>query len=722
MLPAQKQWPAGLRVFVISVVYLTLWLGFNFLSTAYGGKIINPWYFGAALTFYLLFTFGLGYAPLVVVAEVLPPLLWPSRSHQSLPYYVAFGLIVMTGYALAARIARDRMMIRLPLVDIQDTARYCGVAVLAPLIIGVPIIALGVLFGAPPSDSVNGLITFWVGDSVGLFVLVPVLAAYVTPHVAPWRVAPDAWVDDVSVSAPEGIALYGMLVAALVLGYATVRFGITHHPLLYFTFLPLVWMALRGGLNFAIPAILCADITTTILNAVIPGVADPLELQSYIVVSSLTALVIGALVNEYHRRERQSRLEAQRDPHTGLANRASLETWLAAAPTPLTVITFDIDRLKLANDGLSHPDGEALLLAVAARLHFLVPAFAAQVGPDQFALVFDKGEPSALARRVVTLLDEPFAIDESEVFISANVGIAVAEKPFDRAGVLARADVAMYRARRAERGGFTIYTAEMESSEANVSLASGLHRAYREGEFVLYYQPLFRLEDSRRHCVGVEALLRWNDPDFGLLEPAAFLDLLESMALAEKVGTWVLDEAVRQLRAWSDVGLDLSMWVNLFPRQTVDPEFPSDVTNVLLRHGVRPDRLVLEIVERVLAEDERDVGDAIAQLRTLGVRIAIDDFGTGHSSLARLRVLPAHILKIDASFIRRSEHDPRARGLIHAVVQIADEFHLIPVAEGVENSTQLHLVNDQGCKLVQGYFLGRPMPASQIERLFAPSA
>jgi diguanylate cyclase (GGDEF)-like protein len=717
---AQGKARIALRVFIISVVYLTLWLGFDFLATAYGGESINPWYLGAALTFYLLFTFGLRYAPLVLIAPIPRYMLSHHPAHESLLYYMAFGSILVVGYALAAYVARERLKIRLPLVDIRDTARYCAVAAFAPLIIGIPVIALGVLFGGMPvSVAGTRLITFWVGDSVGLFVLVPVLAMFVTPLVAPWRVAPDAWIDEVHVSIPEAIWLYAVLVAALMLGYATVRFGITEHPLLYFTFLPLVLMALRGGLRFAIPAILFADVATTIANGLLEKIADPLEIQSFIVVSSLTALTIGALVNEYRRRDREAQFEAQRDPHTGLANRSSLEAWLSEAPTPLTVITFDVDRLKLSNDGLSYQAGDELLAAVAQRLQFLVPPFVAQVGPDQFALVFDKGEPAELARRLVALLDEPFAIDESEVFISANMGIAVAERPSELAGVLTRADVAMYRARRAERGGFTIYTAEMESSEDNVSLASGLHRAYREGEFVLYYQPLFRLEETGRTCVGVEALLRWNDPNFGMLQPAAFLDLLESMALAEKVGAWVLDEAVGQQRAWSDNGLDLSMWINLFPRQTVDPEFPSDVTKALLRHRVRPDRLVLEIVERVLSEDEREVGDAIAQLRTLGVRIAIDDFGTGHSSLARLRDLPAHILKIDGSFVHRSELDPRARGVIHAVVQIADEFHLTPLAEGIENSTQLHLVSDQGCKLAQGYFLGRPMPASQIERLFA---
>ena len=714
-----------LRAVGVSVAYLVVWTGLNLLATGFPtAKTVNPWYLSAAVTFYLLYTCGTKYAPLPLLAELIRQFI-PLGVHSTSWPSVTFGVVAAVGYALTARVSRDVLRINLPFIGLRDAARFGGVAAVAPLIVGAVMIALLALQGVVPWPLYfNRVLTFWVGDSVGLFVLVPVLATYLTPLIAPWTVSPEARDDRVPITFVECISLYIILIGSVVIGYSTVPTGTTSHPLLYFTFLPLLWLATRGGLRIAITGIAIADVVTTILNAWFPTPAsDPLQLQSFIVVSALTALVVGAQVNDYHRGQRQAQLLALRDPLTGLANRTSMESWMAIAPLSYSLVVLDIDRMKLANDGLSRSASEELLRLVAQRLQFLEAPFVAHVGPDEFACAFTADRPAAeLASHVSAIFDEPFAVDESEVYVSTTLGIATATTYAERALALRHAEVAMYRAKRAGRGGYLEYTAKLEAAESNVSLASELHRAFRESEFTLYYQPLYRVDEDGRRCIGAEALLRWRHPQLGVLEPGAFLDLLESLALADRVGEWVVYEACRQVREWTDRGLDLSMWVNVFPRQALDPNFTTAVTRALVENRVKPELLVLEIVERVFGEDEKQVGESIHSLRSLGVQIAIDDFGTGHSSLARLRESPAHIMKIDGSFVKRSEVDPRARGVVHAVLQIAQEMRLTPLAEGIENEAQLKLVTDQGCRLVQGYHLARPMPPEQVERLLLGTA
>jgi len=707
-----------MRAAGVSLAYLVVWIGLDLLARGYGWRgAVIPWYPGVAVVFYLFYTFGARYWPLPIIAEFLRATLFPATNHQPVVSYMALGAIQSIGYVITAWVVRDKLRVRLPLVSFRDASNFCASMMVAPAVMGVVIVVYGMLVGRIPLPQFwNQAITYWIGDGVALVAFVPALAMYLTPRVAPWIVSPDAADDAVPVRPAERFGLIAMLLVSLCIGYATVLYGVTADPILYFTFLPLVLIAARGGLRIAIPAIVGTDLLVTGFTYLRPVRLEPLEFQSYVAISALAALAVGGLVTQYHRRDRRNRLLLYADPLTGLANRAGFEAWLETATLPVTVAMFDIDRKRLTTSGLNREATDALLVSIARRLHVADAAFTARVETDEFACAFEHIVPEAdVAKTMFGLFDEPFAVGESEVFISISLGIAYARSDDATARILRDAGLAMYRAKRGGRGEYVVATPEIAASEGDTSLIADLHRAYRDSEFVLFYQPIVRLTDVGQRCVGVESLLRWEHPTLGLLEPAAFLETLESLRLADRVGRWVLDESCRQLQRWEERGLLLDAWINLFPRQVVDPNLASHVSVAAVQGSVAPSRIVVEVLEGVVAENDAHVAANIRALRDLGVRTAIDDFGTGHSSLSRLREIPADIMKIDRSFINRSEDDPKARGVIHAVLQIAAELRYTPLAEGVENEAQLTLLRGQGCELVQGYHLARPMRSADIE-------
>ncbi len=711
-----------LRSATISVAYLVAWIGFDVLAAAYGRNsgALFPWYFRAALTFYLVYTFRLRYAVLAVVAEVLRPLVFPPPGgHVDLLFYVAFGTIVAIGYTATAWFLRDVSRVRLPIVGFRDASYYCATVTWVPLVLSFPLVALVCAFGrAPWSHFLSQVVIFWVGDCVGLIVAVPVLALYLTRYVAPWRASPDAVDSATPVKPALSFWLFVFLVTAILLGYGAVPLGVTNDPILFFTFIPLMMLAATGGLRLAIPGILVADAATTAINFLVPvNALHPISLQSYIIVSAMASILTGAIVDSRYRKERKNRRLASTDPLTGLPNRASLERWIAQAPTPLAVVMIDVDRFRLTNEGLSRAAGDTLLRAIATRLSNVQAAYLAHVSADEFVCAFVDPDLdlTALGKRIAGYFEQPLDAGEAHVYVSVSLGVAETIDPKERSLLLRQASIAMYRAKQAGRGRTAIYSDEMANAVQSISLASELFAALQEGELELFYQPIFDLTGGGRRCIGAEALLRWNHPRLGLLTPSQFLDLLESLTLADRVGAWVIEEAARQVRVWRDRGLDLQVWVNLFPRQALDRETATLITEALARYDVQPDLFVVEIIERVFAEDEEQIAAAIRALAERGIRTAIDDFGTGHSSLGRLREIPAHFLKIDRSFINDSELNAKSRSMVQTVLHLAGELQIAPLAEGIENHSQLELVRALGCRLAQGYYLGLPMRASELQ-------
>ncbi len=705
----------------VAALYLAAWIGSDLLGSFYNGAhgTFYPWYLGAALTFYLIYTFGYAYAPLAIVAEIARPLLFPATAHLAFAVYLEFGIIAAIGYSVVVFILKRVLVVRLPFETFQDAANFCGVAIVAPLILALIPAAIAVsIFGGGWQHYLREVVSFWVGDTLGLLVLVPILATYLTPRFMPEPEESRPPVFDIQLR--ERILLYSTVVGATLLGYAAVLTGVSGDPLRYFVFLPLMWMAARGGLRLAIPGIFVTDALTSVLNYIFPTTSiHPIDLQTFIVISAISSLSVGALVDQRARAERQTRALAFTNSLSGLPNRRGLERWLERTEGALLLALIDIDHMKLTNEGLTRAAGDELLKRIAERCaDFSAAEFVAHVSADEFAIVARGSAESAeqLGRRIAEIFEDPIAVEEHELYVSVSVGIAFANAASDYEEVLRHADLAMYRAKQAGRGRAVLYTPDLADERRTLSLATELHAAVRNREFVLFYQPIFEFVGENLRCTGVEALLRWNHPRLGFLEPAAFLDFLENMTLAERVGLWVLGEAARQAREWLDADIDLQVWINLFPRQALDPQLPEHIKTLLDEHGLSPSRFVLEIVERVIAEDTNDIERAVRALRNLGTMTAIDDFGTGHSSLARLREVPVDVMKIDQQFVARCEIDDKASGVVQAVLKIAQELRLRPLAEGIENEAQLERLRFYGCRYVQGYFLARPMRADDFYR------
>ncbi|HUY10882.1 MAG TPA: EAL domain-containing protein [Candidatus Dormibacteraeota bacterium] len=714
-------WIPRLKPIVVAVVYIAAWMGSDLLGRLYNNQhgTFYPWFLGAAMTFYLVDTFGLAYAPLAIVAELVRPVLFPATMHFPLIVYVEFGTVAAVGYSLASIVLRRWLRVRTPFATFHDAANFCGVAILAPLLMALIPAAIALHYTDRGwHDYIREVINFWVGDTLGLLVLVPILATYLTGRVAPERI--DTTITEAPFDVPlrERLLLYATLVGATLLGYAAVMSRVSEDPLRYFLFLPLIWMAARGGLRLAIPGILVTDFLTSTLNFFLPSTrVNPVDLQSFIVISAIASLSIGALVDQRARAESETRALAFSNALTGLPNRRGLERWLARASERVMLAVVDVDHMKLTNDGLTRAMGDELLKQIALRCRdFHGANFVSHISADEFviALLGNDWEPEEFGRRIVALFDEPIAVSEHEIYISVSVGVAQSDKREEFEQLIRHADLAMYRAKQLGRGRTAIYVESMSNDDRQLSLATELHRAVRMREFALFYQPIFEFVGENLRCTGVEALLRWNHPTLGLLEPDSFITFLENMTLADRVGTWVLDEAARQSRIWLDAGLDLQTWINLFPRQALDPKLPEHLTAILQEYGVSPARIVLEILERVIAEDENDIGRAVRALRALGTLTAIDDFGTGHSSLARLRELPVDVVKVDRTFVTRCEIDDKASSMVQGVLHIAKELRLRTLAEGIENEEQLDRLRFYGCRYVQGYYLARPMPAENV--------
>lgn len=449
-------------------------------------------------------------------------------------------------------------------------------------------------------------------------------------------------------------------------------------------------------------------------------VEDQVRLEA---VAQLTGLVLD-------RYDAQQTLERQalHDPLTSLPNRLHfglhLERALAearAAQTQVAVGLIDLDRFKLINDTLGHSAGDQLLQQVAARLsrHLGHANALARMGGDEFlfllAPVAGPREAEQCAQGLITALELPFVLGGQEVFVRPSIGLSL----FPAQGqtpesLLQQADTAMYRAKR-RGGGFSLYAPEIRSGHSVVTLESALNRALERDEFVLHYQPQFAAHT--RELQGVEALLRWQHPELGLIPPGEFIPLAEVTGLIVPIGRWVMGEAARQAVVWTALRPGLTMAVNLSARQFDRHDLIDDVASVLASSGLPPAQFELELTETLLMQ-AADARDTLRRLKELGVRIAVDDFGTGYSNLAYLRHFPIDRLKIDRSFIHgildTPEHDARERALLGAVIHLAHALELSVTVEGVERQAQLEFVQHQRCDQVQGYLLERPQPAEWI--------
>jgi diguanylate cyclase (GGDEF)-like protein/PAS domain S-box-containing protein len=437
------------------------------------------------------------------------------------------------------------------------------------------------------------------------------------------------------------------------------------------------------------------------------------------------------------RMQTQERLEfmAQHDALTALPNRAlfmdRLRQALARARWHrriVAVLFVDMDRFKTINDTLGHEAGDELLQRLGERFNGSVREgdTVARFGGDEFVILLDdvasENDIRNVAQKVLDALAPPFEVGGQRLFITASIGVSLAPNDGEDSGTLLKnADIAMYRAKELGKNTYQFYSADMSARAfERLTLESSLRHALERGELRLHYQPQVDVRSGR--IVGVEALLRWQHPEFGLVPPGDFVPLLEETGLIVPAGEWVLDTACAQLAAWHAAGWpELRLAVNLSPRQFHAGGLAATIERCLACNGRKPGRLELEITEGVILEHARATLDTLEGLHAHGVRLAVDDFGTGYSSLSYLQRFPIDTLKIDRSFVQDIPRDPDDSAITAAIIVMAQSLKLEVVAEGVESATQRDFLHARGCHVMQGFLFSRPLPAADVTRLLEKS-
>ena len=430
------------------------------------------------------------------------------------------------------------------------------------------------------------------------------------------------------------------------------------------------------------------------------------------------------------RKANEARIDylAHHDPLTGLINRYNLENRLDQALLSahrdrcgVAVMFIDLDRFKTINDTLGHHVGDLLLIEVARRLRETVREsdIVARLGGDEFIVVLtsisDEMVAAPLGEKILRTLGQPYVLEGKQLHSSPSIGIAVYPADGeDRTTLMKNADTAMYHAKELGRNNVQYFTPAMNAAVSErLSLENDLHRALRNGELTLHYQPQVRAGDGT--SFGVEALARWSHPVLGDISPLRFVPIAEESGLIETLGNWVIEEACRQLAAWRAEGIaGIRMAVNLSAQQLRSPSLVASVAALLKRHGLQGADLELEITESAAMENPAQAIVRLQALRDLGVELAIDDFGTGYSSLAYLKRLPIQVLKLDRTFVRDIETDPSDAEISAATLALAHNLGLKVVAEGVETEAQRAYLNQHGCDFMQGYLFSRPLPAAEV--------
>jgi diguanylate cyclase (GGDEF)-like protein/PAS domain S-box-containing protein len=479
-----------------------------------------------------------------------------------------------------------------------------------------------------------------------------------------------------------------------------------------------------------------ADMTNLQMHAYTrSGAIIPVEIK----VSRMTlddepklTVVVRDVSERVRSEERMWRL-AHFDELSGLPNRLLFRQLLEQAirdanreRKSIAVLFVDLDRFKLINDTVGHDGGDMVLRQVAARLRQCLREadLLSRFGGDEFAALLreidDPEAARASAQRVLAAVAQPYDISGETYHLSASIGISIypGDSP-DATALLRNAELAMYRAKDQGKNNFQFHSPQMNAHSLEyVVLERSLRRAIELDEFMVHFQPQVDLTDGR--IVGAEALLRWNLPEVGMIPPVKFIPLAEETGLIVPIGRLVLMRACVAAKKWQESGLrDFRVAVNLSPRQFNQSELVIDIINILEDSGLPPEHLELEITESMVMANPEGATAILRELRAVGVHLAIDDFGTGYSSLGYLKRFPVHTLKIDHSFIKDIPADPDDVAITQAIIAMGHSLRLEVVAEGVETAEQLDFLRKNGCDYMQGYLVGKPMPADEFNRLLA---
>lgn len=447
-----------------------------------------------------------------------------------------------------------------------------------------------------------------------------------------------------------------------------------------------------------------------------------------------------SVINDISERVRyQQALEhqANHDSLTGLANRNLLRdrieqaiAWAKRNGHVIGVMLLDLDHFKLINDASGHSAGDALLQEVAHRLLSSVRETdtVARLGGDEFVIILtdlpQADDVDQIAEKILSTLARPIEVMGRDVFVTASIGVSIYPRDGDHGEILLRyADMAMYRVKEYGRNSVRQFMPEMGSNAiSRLDMEAALRRALERGEFLLHLQPKIELPQQR--TVGAEALVRWQNPQIGLIHPIEFISLAEETGLILPLGEWVLEEACRQQVLWQEQGLGhLKMAINMSARQFRQEDLAERIAAIFNRTGANPHQFILELTESMVMHDMESTLVSLRALKTLGVNLSLDDFGTGYSSLSYLRRFPIDELKIDRSFIADIHTNPDDAAIAGAIVAMARSLGLSVVAEGVEKKEQVECLANLGCNQVQGYFYARPMPTHAfLARALEPKA
>ena len=431
---------------------------------------------------------------------------------------------------------------------------------------------------------------------------------------------------------------------------------------------------------------------------------------------------------------RELALMASVDSLTGLPNRRALAGWLERSKrvaktnsSHLAVVFIDIDRFKSVNDTYGHDVGDALLEILGERLKTSLRPGDRIVrhGGDEFVLLCNNVMSAPIAakigERVLTAFEEPFAVDDHQISVTASVGVAVTDGRESGRDLLADADIAMYEAKAAGGRRCAVFQTRKRHVVRRGDREPELRAALEQEQFLLHYQPVVSLETHE--MVGVEALLRWQHPEHGLVPPLEFIPTLEAIGLIVDVGTWVLNDACRQARRWRDQHPDrpFRVTVNVSAAQLADPNFVDIVDAALRDSGARPADIWFELTESALIHDADIAWASLRGAKARGIRVALDDFGTGYSSLSYIRQFKLDMLKIDKSFVDGLGRNPEDAAIVEHVIGMAHALGMVVVAEGIEDEWQSRELKRLGCDMAQGYWFSRPCEAEVITRLLALS-
>ena len=497
-------------------------------------------------------------------------------------------------------------------------------------------------------------------------------------------------------------------------------------------FMPLaVYMLPRPDVIAQVPLVIAGCALGARFEAHAGDVITMRELSGFAVVAAVTVAVdtalAGYIYGHLHDLSERFRRRSIQDALTELANRAGLTTRMAAYREngqSATAYVVDVDGFKFINDSFGHHTGDALLELLADRLrsHARAGDLLARAGGDEFTLLVDgahtHAQAQATAERLLTVCDQPFHLDGLETSMSVTVGACLLADAGSVEEALRNADLAMYAAKTTKRGTARLFEPSMrEQALSRVTTEHHLRHAIANGELRLVYQPIVSVKTGA--VSTFEALLRWRSPTLGDVGPDEFIPIAEQTGLIMPIGRFVLTQAIEQLGRWhADGNHDLTVSINLSPRQLSDEQLPDRISELCQQYLVPPSSICLELTETALMADPGgQSGDMLDQLRAVGVGLALDDFGTGYSSLARLSQLRLSAVKIDRSFINRMLSDPTAAAVVDAVMRMAEPMGVAVIAEGIETADELAKVADLGCRYAQGYLFSRPLEPHDVGRL-----